>query len=532
MKNFWEKLRKSKGFWLGLIIILQTVVYVICGINKAYIHMDEGYSYGLTNYDQVEMVDAPDFYDHWHSGEYYEDYLAVQEDEKWNFAPVYNNQRDDVHPPLYYLLLRLAMEFSGDGHYSKWPGLILNMIVMAANTVFVFLVAEKLLRKEKYGLQKALVLTLCAGLTVAALDTMLYIRMYALLTLMVTVTAWLHLKLLEAKKIQPKLLVAIGVVALLGVLTQYYYLFFLVPLYIYLAIRYARAKRWKELGLYTGALAIAAVLSLVIWPYSIKHMFFGYRGQGVLESLMDGSSLVLHLGIYLWLLGQYAFNEILPGILIAVLVMGVVGMIRGKKIEAERSERTAFSMILVATLTYFVIAAVASPYQDLRYIMAICGMSFVLGIFGIYKVVGAFWREKVRNVIMMILLVIMLFLPFVTRNYPPMMYPERAEIVAEIEAKHEAPAIYFMDTSDQRFLDDILLFTMLDESYVAKDMTVTEEKVREILRGKDLTKGLIVFINNGQDNEKILETVDMATGLGEAEWLSGLFGANVYYFGR
>ncbi len=532
MKQAWKKVKKSKVFWLALIIILQSVVYVVAGMNKAYIHMDEAYSYGLTNYDRVELIDAPDFYDHWHSGEYYEDYLAVQEEEKWDFTPVYNNQRDDVHPPFYYLFLRLAMEIGGNGNYSRWPGIVLNIVIMALTTVFVFLIAERLMRQEKHALVKALILTLCVGLTVATLDTVLYIRMYALLTLMVTVTAWLHLRLLDAKKIEPKLLVAIGIVALLGVLTQYYYLFFLVPLFVVVVVRYWRAKDWKKLGWYTGALVAAGVLSLVIWPYSIQHMFFGYRGQGVIENLLDVSSLVLHLGIFIWLLGQYAFNGVLPVILIAVLVMGVLGLRKGKKIETTPGERSRYGMIFAATLVYFLIAAVASPYQDLRYIMAICGLSFILGMFGLYKIIGALWSEKVRDIVMVIFLAIVMVLPLVTKNYPPMMYQERAELVAKVEEKREVPAVYVANMGNQRFLDDILLFTMIEESYIAKDSEITEEKVRQIVRGKDLSQGLIIFVNDQPGHEAIMEAVREATGLEKQEWMGGTFLCQVYYLSK
>lgn len=532
MRGFWKKLRESKVFWLALIIILQSVAYAVAGINKAYIHMDEAYSYGLANYDRVELIDAPDFYDHWHTGEYYEDYLAVQEDEKWDFAPVYNNQRDDVHPPLYYLFLRLAMEIGGNDSYSKWPGIVLNIGIMAMTTVFVFLVAERLMRQEKHALTKALILTLCVGLTVATFDTVLYIRMYALLTLMVTVTAWLHLKLLDAKKVEPILLITIGVVALLGVLTQYYYLFFLVPLYVYFVVHYVKEKRWGELGWYTGALVVAGVLSLVIWPYSIQHMFFGYRGQGVIESLLDVSTSVLHFGIYIWLLGQYAFNEVLPGILIAVLVMGVLGLMKGKKIETTFGERSRYGMIFVATLVYFLIAAVASPYQDLRYIMAICELGFILGVFGLYKVMGAFWSEKIRDIIMAVFLAIIMVLPLAMENYPPMMYRERAELVAKIEEKREVPAVYVFNTSDQRFLDDILLFATLEESYIAKDLEVTDGSVRRIVQEKDLSRGLIVFVNNQLEHEQIMKTFREATGLSEQEWMGELFSCQVYYLSK
>ena len=39
------------------IVIIQTIVFIVAGANKSYIHMDEAYSLGLANYDKVEIQD-------------------------------------------------------------------------------------------------------------------------------------------------------------------------------------------------------------------------------------------------------------------------------------------------------------------------------------------------------------------------------------------------------------------------------------------------------------------------------------------
>ena len=125
---------KKNGRLANLIIILtiilvQTLLYVFVASQKGYIHMDEAYSYGLTNYDRVNIYDNEDFYNTWHDNDYYKDYLVIDEDEVDSYKQVYENQKNDVHPPLYYLLLRLMMNFS-IGNFSIWPGVILNIIIL------------------------------------------------------------------------------------------------------------------------------------------------------------------------------------------------------------------------------------------------------------------------------------------------------------------------------------------------------------------------------------------------------------------
>ena len=112
-----------------IIIIIQIIARVYVGNKKTYFHMDEAYSYGLMNYDKLNIADNEDFFNNWHTKEYYSDYLEINKDEKYDFSQVYENQRDDVHPPIYYLLLRIAASFTIDS-FSKWTGIILNIIMI------------------------------------------------------------------------------------------------------------------------------------------------------------------------------------------------------------------------------------------------------------------------------------------------------------------------------------------------------------------------------------------------------------------
>jgi hypothetical protein len=137
------------------------------------------------------------------------------------------------------------------GQFSKWTGIVLNILIAGVSTVVLWLIVKKLTGGQKV---KALVLTAVVALGMAAVSTVVYIRMYELLTLWVLMTTWLHLKLLEAKSGEAKtgLYVAIGVVELAGALTQYYYWFYLAAMFVVFAVRYVREKRWKDLRKYAA----------------------------------------------------------------------------------------------------------------------------------------------------------------------------------------------------------------------------------------------------------------------------------------
>ena len=207
--------KKYEKIIISIILIIQTIIFIIVGANKSYIHMDEAYSLGLASYDKVEIQDNENFYNIWHDGKYYEDYLCVNDDEIGQYKQVYENQKNDVHPPLYYLILRFAMGFHKNS-YSKWPGIIINMIIYAFVTIFVYLIIKKLLEGEEKYKEKSAILALVSSLTLASINNVIYIRMYALATLNIVITTYLHLKLLDTKGNNYKLLTAIGISALVG----------------------------------------------------------------------------------------------------------------------------------------------------------------------------------------------------------------------------------------------------------------------------------------------------------------------------
>lgn len=528
MKRFLEKLSKSKVFWISLVIVIQTIAYVIAGAGKAYFHMDEMYSYGLANYDRVQIYENEDFYNQWHDAEYYKDYLVVNEDERGNLAPVYNNQRDDVHPPLYYLLLRLGMEMT-PGEFTKWSGIIINVVVFAVNTVFLYLIVLRLVRKEAYKEIKAFAVTLVAALSLASISTVMYIRMYAMLTMFVTITLWLHMKLAESKELEWKLLVPIAVMALLGVLTQYYYVFFLLPLFIMMVVRYTKAHRTKELWAYVGVLAVAAVISIIIWPYSIQHMFFGYRGVGVMGNLLNFAHLGEQVGVFFGMLVLYAFHYLLPVMLIVMFALAIYGLKHGKSLKDDAQTAGDYKLVLWPTVVFFLIAAVASPFQDLRYIEPICGLAIVAALYGMYRLVRMASSEGRAQWVMLGLCALMLVLPIPLKIEPNVEYARFSELTQYVEERKGVPAIFLYNPANERILDDLILFTEIEESYVMHHQEYTEQNFDKVLKGKDLSKGLLVFANYGDGNEQYLKVLREATGLTEQDYVFRTNSADVYF---
>ena len=568
-----------------IILIIQTIIFVIAGINKSYIHMDEAYSLGLTNYNKVEIQQNEDFYNTWHNKEYYEDYLSVNDNEKNNFLPVYENQKNDVHPPLYYLFLRIAMQFN-IGSFSKWPGIILNIIIYLFITIFMYLILRKLFAKSENSQIKSAFLALISSLTLASINNAIYIRMYALSSLNILITTYLHLKLAEKKGNNYKLLVAIGISALVGSLTHYYYLFYLAMLFIMFVIKYLKEKEYKELAKYIITMIIAGILSLIIFPYSIKHMFFGYRGQGAINSLLNISEFFIKICQYILIINVYAFNNIL--FILVVFILGIIIYKKIKKIKLIEKNKY-IKYILYPTIFYFLLVAMSAPWIELRYMMPICSIIFILIMYLLIMLLKNIVKEKTLNIIVIVIALLMFIMPFISnqiidisvgkkfkyeqenaysskqeiveklksesnipinifskftdasiddtllfiKNFriePEVLYSNKHKITEMIEKEYKnLPTLYLFNSNNNRFLDDILLFAKINKSYIAKDIECNSQNMKQIMKDKDTSHGILVFINDGQEKDEKIDIIKETFGFEQTTYLQRLNACDLYY---
>lgn len=542
--------------------------------------------FGLASYNKTEIQNNNDFYNMWHSKEYYKDYLIVNENEKFMFSQVYENQKNDNHPPLYYLILRIAMGFNIN-QYSKWTGIILNIIIYAFITIFMYLIINKILKGQNKYKEKNIILAFISSIMLSSITNVIFIRMYALSTLNIVITTYLHIKLLDSNKSNYRLLLFISLSALVGSLTHYYYLFYLAVLFIMFAIKYIKEKRYKELIGYILAICFAAVASLIIFPYSIQHIFFGYRGQGVLTHLTNIHKYIVNLILYLIITNIYIFNNFLIVLILGIISIFIYKLIRHKKVIETKNKYVKY--IAIPTLVYFIVVSICSPYIELRYILPISQMIFILVIYFVFNMLNNICKEKPRNRIMISIFLGMFIMVFVSnevidlvigKNFrseqeasyssktelvenlknecnlskniipqiegipldnvllfikdfkiePQVMYSNTSNIMKIIKGElKDVPTLYLFDSDNNRFLDDILLFANIEESYIAKDIECSKENIKEILKNKDTSNGVLIFINDWQDNDKILNTIKESINLYNVTYLQRLNMCDIYY---
>ena len=478
-----------------IIIVLQLINKVYTGVKKEDLFIDEFYSYGLMNYKNPFIFQNDDFKNTWHDNEYFKEYLTIEKDELFNFAPVYNNQVNDVHPPFYYLLLRIISSF-WIGTFSKWPGLILNFIIYIFAAIVLYKIADKIFKNKWY----ALLTVFLYGFSIFSTENTLYIRMYQLLELNILLVTYWHIKNYDKKELEYKDLITLTLLAVTGFLTHYYYILFLIGLYLVYLVKYIKNKNWKTLFKYTLFLLIAGVLILIIFPKCLEHLFLGYRGSNSIFSLTSTSLKYLSQKIrYYWnLINTSIFHfGILMFIVFAVVVKIIdiiIKLIRRKKIELNKNN--LLWLITIPVAVYLAIVIKSSPFVDVRYILVVLVYILLIIVYILKDALELIIKNKKAVLIILCIVLTIATIPtFIYQNGLPYMYYGTKEILEDLRENYgDLPCIYIYTDATEMYNTFTYNYNFLLQSeQIYITTSIDYEKIRTILEQVDTSKGILLY---------------------------------------
>ena len=498
-------MRKKTTIILIIIILVQILIRIYFGYQKQYFHMDEMYSYGLMNYNKLNIADNEDFLNKWHNKEYFEDYLEVNDNEIYNIKPVYENQKNDVHPPLYYLLLRISATFTIN-KFTKWTGILLNITIFIISSIMVYLISSimvYLISKELFKNKiYAVLTTLINGLTLISLNSTLYIRMYELCNLNILIITFLHMKIYNKEKIRPINIFLISTFMIFGGLTHYYFFIYAFVLYLIYTVKCIKQKNYKNLMIYNIGIFISSVIYILIFPYAISHIFFSYRGVTV------EVDVIKNIVGYCKKINQEFFNGLLPFI---IILTGIIA-IKPKKSDIKMNGE----MVLLVTpiLIYLLTIVLKAPYIETRYIIPIYSSMIIAIAYCLREFVRKRASCKHTLFIISIIFFTIIYSPFVKNTKIEYIYSQYNNIAEKIAEKN-LPIIYVFNTKENRILDDLYLFTLVDKSII-----IDVENYDKIEKTES---NFILICNNGVNEEKIKSTIN-----GKIEYVQRMNACNIY----
>lgn len=317
----------------------------------------------------------------WVPGQAYLDYVAAGEDSAFCYASVYYNQRGDVHPPLYYILLHTVCSVF-QGRFSKWFGLGVNFAAMLLTAALLYQLCRRYLGGETVALAVAGVYGLSAGF----LSTALFLRMYALLTFLTVACLSVHLGIAQAGfRLKGKNRRRLAAAVLCGYLTHYYFVLYAIGVAAVFCLWMLVKRKWRELAGYLLTLAGTAAAGLCVWPYAVRHVFYGYRGTGSLNVLLAGNvSLARTKQMFDRAAGQLLGGQ---GWILFVCLCALAVLLFWKK---GRDLPVGKGFLLVCPIVFYtVMVSQIAPFLDPRYIMCTYPFWYLL----LFGTAAVFLRE-------------------------------------------------------------------------------------------------------------------------------------------
>ena len=408
MKRIYTKDRVL--YWMTLSLSLIICLYF--ANQKVGYHIDELYSYGLANSYSHPF---PNAINQWLSGSYYHDYLSADWAHRFNYLAVYQNQVQDVHPPLYYFLLH-TISSCVPGIFSKWLGLGLNLVSHLLSLTMIILIGRKMSTQSYIPYALALLW----GLSVGGLNTFLFIRMYSLLTCMGLILLYQMICLLDQGHYHLRSWIGLSLTVMLGSLTHYYFIIYAGLLFIFWLVIQLRRSQWNFLIKVGSAGLVGLGLAYLFFPAMISHLTQSNRGSETLTNLRQvglGQNLLTYLRFINWeLLGKMPW-----GLFLAIFIISVIVYYQKRPyLKHTRSNLTQKLLIIGPALAFFALVQVISHYLTPRYIYLIYPQLILYFAYYPLAAWSSFkdWRKYLTGAVFALMLIFNLYQPTLTYTYP------------------------------------------------------------------------------------------------------------------
>lgn len=458
------------------------------------------------------------FFPTWRCADEARDYITINSKDVLNYGMVYYNQSRDIHPPLFYFLVHIVSTILM-GDFSKYIIFTINIVFMIMSLWVIKNIFEKI--EKEYLILPGLILY---GLSIGAISTVIFQRMYSMLNFFVLIFISANVDIIKKNfEIDKKLWKKLTWIVLLGFWTQYYFCI-VAGLTAFLVLICVIKKRGKKEAItYVFKYLKMAIIGILIYPLSINHIFFSYRGVGKAEMVRSfGDKFIEYLNII-----GYSFSVPAVLIILVIALLSVVAII--KSLTSKKVDKNVifvYSILFIIACYVCVIVKVSPELHDsniLRYIMCILPLIVISILLLIDTVI------KNKNVLKYSLIGISLAISIygIVFSQPAFLYKGYSKYLEIAKENNRDKFVYVGDTVFNH-IQSMLEFATYSESLILN------ENQLDIL--KNDTKLLnenefILSVKKYKNADKILKKVIEKTGFSNYEVLfddDGDVGCKIY----
>ncbi len=495
MKQFVASKYKIWLLYIGFAFLLVMVIYM-----KKNYHVDEIYTSGLANNETGAMEPKLAPFTYTPAAEAYMEYMVVGTEEPFDLGHLWQNQAEDVHPPVYYVMVYL-LSFLWKGRFTKWIAGLINVIFGLASLYFVRKILYLLDCSEEERKAVSLFFVCSAGIIASAS----FLRMYVVVMAEVAYITYLVLKYRD----RPTFLFfgKLCAVSVLGALTHYYFLVYLFFLSIFYCCYQLAGRNVKSLLKYVVSMAAAGGLACLVFPAMLQHLFVRGRGKDAAAYLVKGGILPYwdKLKDFFNIISEELFGGILLFLLFAALFF--VAAIPVKKPSLKREKVWEWLVLVGPSVCYFFFIGRLTQDGEVwsRYMSPIYGVLIVGVLHTLWLATDFFFQENKRNG----KLVYIVVLAWMTASSWQLcrwsnLFAESEALTDKMSMYSTIDCLYVCKNVDYRIQADFLQVAQL------RSVTFFEGDVSELQNMEELRQKpeFIVYIMDADAGEVIREIME------------------------
>lgn len=485
MKDF---IKKHK-FGIIAISISMIAAFIFC-LAKRSLFTDEAITFTLANYNTGFLTyDTHGWYerDMW-------DAFTVREN-AFNYSQVWWNQYFDVHPPLYYYLLKTICSFF-PYRFSIWFGLIINALFFFLDLVLIYTIVNRFTKNDLISALAVLLL----GLNGQMLSYVIFIRMYMMSSFFVLLFIYVATRIIFKDGNKYLNIIFLFLSVILGGLTHYQFYMLIASISLFIAIYLAIKKRWFDLISSFISVLLAGLLNVfVLFNGTLYHLSFGKNdsvdgGRHVGQALDSLKNLGVDFSRLEYFL-SHSWGGYLEVIISILLLIILIVLVISKKRKKE-ADNNIYPYLLVLEASYllgFWIIIKTSTYISTRYVVPTIPLGVLANFLGIYFILKDKLSQKIICVIIIIMIALNIDFSTVIKNIG-------TEASWDFAKKHQDDIAYVLTEDDNEGLFNSInvLFTNL-RWYIATGMNQMDKEL-----GFDDSRNIVLYISNKLDKDEAL----------------------------
>lgn len=330
--------------------------------------------------------------------------MTVHQNQQFDFKNVWANQTSDVHPPFYYSLVHSLCSFF-PGKFNIWFGLVINIFFVLMSLYFLTLLTQELINNQWL----TYIVSTFFVISPAILNATALIRMYNVAMAFILLLSYLFVKLYKANTWNWTLLLQIAICTILGALTHYYVILYVIALTFIFVLLALFEKQNKKALVVSITMIVCAAIAVAIFPAMLDHALgTGVHGQNAKAAILDFANIKQRMHRFFSMADALIFGFTLPLVVLSSVAFFLWLFIRKRRksipIGICFDEIKPWIIVALPTFIYFVVVAQTATYIADRYHYPIYPLIILLVVSFVWWMLNSIPKVWIRNTVFILFL--------------------------------------------------------------------------------------------------------------------------------